>query len=76
MSAAVSAELCDVIAYLRQRAAAADAAARKDADFDVLALDRRRQAEVIIDDLRAGLHHGCVDLRAGVVDANGKGQDQ
>ena len=76
MSAAPSAELGDVIAMLDLRMAALVAARRQDADFDALASDRLRQCQVIIDDLRAGLHHGCVDLRAGVVDANGKGQDQ
>ena len=73
MSAAISTELADVIAMLEARVSCATAAERQDPNFGEVAQDRRRQCQVIIDDLRAGLHHGCVQGRAMAlaVDAEG-----
>jgi len=63
-AAQLSPEMADVIAYLEQRAEAADKVARKAPDFAQEAAERRRQLEVIIDDFRNGLHMGSADARA------------
>ncbi len=56
-----AAELADVIAHLEQRrdnAAAVALWARSQAGVEPFAEDRRRQLDVVIDELRAGLHLG------------------
>lgn len=51
----------DVLAYLARRQGNAERVARVTAETDelhVLARDRARQLAVLIDEIRAGLHHG------------------
>lgn len=60
----------DVIAYLERRRANAATIAEKAPEFEPLAADRRRQLEVVIDELKAGLHHGCAGV-AGMLDNGG-----
>ena len=56
--------LADVIAYLQQRCANAALVAKRMAEFEPLASDRARQLEVIIGDLKAGLHEGSAVVLA------------
>ena len=66
----ISAELADVLAFLARRAANAGAiAARGDPVNAEWARDRERQLEVISDELKAGLHHGCAQLMADLAKA-------
>lgn len=59
-----SAELLDVIALLEQRCDNARHMEQHSAEFADYAADRRRQLEVVIDELRAGRHHGAAGVRA------------
>lgn len=60
------AERADVLAYLGRRAAnAATIEAAKD-DMDEFASDRRRQLEVIIGDISAGLHDGSAEVERSI----------
>ena len=59
-----SAELADVIAYLAQRRDNAERVARHTPEFGDWARDRTRQLEIVIDDLRAGMHLGSAEVRA------------
>lgn len=57
-------EFDDVIAYLEQRRDNAAAMAERDPQFCEWARDRRSQLDAMIDELRAGLHHGKAAVRA------------
>jgi hypothetical protein len=60
-----SPELADVLAFLARRAANAGAiASRGDPQNAEWGRDRARQLEIITDELKAGLHHGCAALMA------------
>lgn len=61
---AVSIEMADVLAYLEQRRENADTIAQRDPAFCDWAHDRKAQIEVILGDLRAGLHIGRAEVRA------------
>lgn len=67
----ISAELADVIAYLEQRCDNCDALVGKMPRFEEGARDRKRQLEVMIDEFKAGLHHGCAEARATMLAAKG-----
>lgn len=59
-------EAADIVAYLEQRRDNAATLAKwhgDQADETELAHDRRRQLDVQIDDIRAGLHVGCAAVR-------------
>lgn len=71
--AIASGELADVLAYLERRRANAAAVAARDPAFDAWAEDRRRQLEVVIDELRAGLHLGCAGVAAALADGGNDG---
>lgn len=63
----ISPELGDVIAHLEQRRDNAATIASRMAPHEemaMLATDRRQQTEVIIDDLKAGMHVGAAQVRA------------
>lgn len=57
-------ELDDVVAYLEQRRDNAETIATRSPEHADLARDRQRQLEVIIGDLRAGMHVGSTEVRA------------
>lgn len=50
--------LADVIAYLERKRANAGLVAGRSPEFAELARDRARQLEIMIDELKAGLHQG------------------
>ena len=62
--APLSDEIVDVIAYLQQRQDNCDVMAKNSPEWAEGARDRKRQLGVVIDDLRAGLHHGAAEVRA------------
>jgi hypothetical protein len=57
-------DLPDVLAYLQRRHANAATIVSRSPEFAEQARDRQRQLEVMIDELRAGLHHGCAEVTA------------
>lgn len=61
-----SPELADVLAYLGRRRDNAALMAKASPEFADWAEDRRRQLEVVIDELENGLHHGCAQLVADI----------
>lgn len=73
------AERADTIAYLEQRrdnAAAIVGAASEHDELGDLARDRRRQLEVQIDEIKAGLHHGSAEVRAELLAAAAERQQE
>ena len=71
------AERADFKAYLEQRADNAAAVARASAegsDLRDMAVDRRRQCEVVIGDLVAGMHLGAAQVRAELLAAQTSGE--
>ena len=56
------AELLDVLAYLARRRDNAALVAAQMPELEPLAADRRRQLEVMIDEIEAGLHQGLADV--------------
>lgn len=67
-AASVASGLADFIAYLEQRRDNAGTIAGKVPEFAELARDRARQLEVMIDELRHGLHEGSAAVRAGLTE--------
>lgn len=59
-----SPELADVLAYIEQRRDNAVLMARRCPEFEAEARERQRQLDVLIDELKAGLHHGAAETRA------------
>lgn len=59
----------DVLAYLARRHANAALVAQRLPAAEPLAADRRRQLEVMIDEITAGLHHGAAASEAHLVAA-------
>jgi hypothetical protein len=74
MAEPISAELGDVIAYLERRRANAATIAKRAPDLEPWAVDRRQQLEVVIDELRAGLHHGCAEVAGALNEGADNGQ--
>lgn len=64
VAAGRAAERADLIAYLERRLAAAAGLAARDPAFADWAEDRRRQIEVIKDEITHELHLGCADVAA------------
>lgn len=64
MADPVSAELADMLAYLERHRANADTIVSRSPEFAEQARDRQRQLEVMIDELRAGLHEGSAAVLA------------
>jgi hypothetical protein len=73
MAEAVSGELADVLAYLEKRRANAAVVAKRQPELEPWAEDRRRQLEVVIDELKAGLHVGSADVAAMLADGGNDG---
>ena len=63
-----SGELADVIAFLERRCANAATMEKRAGEIEPLAADRRRQLQVVIDELRAGMHHGCAAMAAALAE--------
>ena len=57
-------ERLDVLAYLTRRRDNAARVAAQMPELEPLAADRRRQLEVMIDEIEAGLHEGLADVVA------------
>lgn len=76
MAEPISAEVADVLAYLEQRRDNAAAVARRSPEFTEQARDRQRQLEIIIDDLRGGLHVGSAAVRAQLQDGGNHGSEK
>lgn len=55
----------DVLAYLARRRANAETVAKRMSESEPFARDRVRQLDVIIEEIRAGLHRGEADLMEG-----------
>ncbi len=64
MRAPPSPELADVIAYVEQRRDNCAVMAARWPEFAEAARAMRRQCDVFLSDLRAGLHEGSADVRA------------
>jgi hypothetical protein len=64
-----AAERADTLAYLARRSANATLMARQKPALDEYAADRRRQLEIVINDIEAGLHVGEVHVAGAIAGA-------
>lgn len=68
--AGFTAELLDVLAYLARRRDNAALVAAQMPELEPLAADRRRQLEVMIDEIAGGLHEGLAAVLADLARAS------
>lgn len=67
-------ERADFVAYLEQRRDNCETMAAKSREFGPAARVMRRQLDVIIGDIRAGMHVGSAGVRARLVTAQAAGE--
>lgn len=61
-------ERADILAYLCRRRRNAALVAARSPEFAEWAADRRRQLDVMIEEIKAGLHLGCAATEAALAD--------